>query len=901
MEIYDFSVRFSGFEAPLRFSWKLRSDRQSTLQTAYRLVIDGLYDSGKVLSRESAFVRVAAELAPLAQYACRVEVWDNHGQNACAEMKLCTPVRQFRASFIAPQTDNMPQSFTASHAFCLKKKPVRAVLTATALGLYEAYLNGEKVGDSYFAPYWTDYRATLQYQSYDVTAFLRETNELAFMVGKGWYCGRVGFRGRDKFYGEHPAVACELHVFYEDGEEVIATSPAWNITENEVTENDLFDGETQDVVRVPHTFSAVEVSVDRAILVPQKSASVRCVQRIAPVRMFTTPKGEHVVDFGVNLTGWVECNVDGERGQTVIIRHAEVLDREGNFYTENLRRAKATDRYTLRGGAQTLRPHFTFHGFRYISVEGLDTEKAAFTACMLSSDLPPAGGVKTSDRSLNRLIENIERSQRDNFLDVPTDCPQRDERCGWTADANVFARTAAYQYRTDVFFEKWLDDLYAGMREGNVPYVVPDVDGKQGTAALWSSAVVMIPHTMYMMYGDKTFLEQAFPHMTAYAKAVMTRMDGGLIRSGFEYGDWLALDRDELMPKTGPGSTDVYFLADLFFNHCLSIIAESASALGDSVSEETYRKLREEHLAAIRREYVTPAGRLVSETQTACVLALKFGIVPKQQRERAVSSLMENLSVHGGHLTTGFAGTPCLLPVLSENGQHDAAMRLLLSHSYPGWLYAVDRGATTVWERWNAILPDGSFSDPSMNSFNHYAYGSVGEFVYRCIAGIDCGAPGFSHILLRPKFSKGLTHVSAWHESVYGKISCGYRAKGGEAEIDAEIPPNTSATLVLPDGTTHELGSGRYRFCVACPDLSPVFLTKDTKVGDILDDWQMLSVCNAVSGNLFASARIAAVREMTLRDTARLMGASGGPIIDGIIERVNALLRAQNEETTEVV
>lgn len=799
----------------------------------------------------------------------------------------------FTAPFIAPD-GAVPNSFTATKTFTLEKQPVRAVLRATALGVYEAALNGSKVGEDYLAPFWTAYGHTLHVQEYDVTALLKGENELSLRVGKGWYRGTVGFHCKNSWYGTESAVACELVLVYEDGSTcAVLTAPDWTIMDNEIVDSELFDGETQDFTRERAEYPVKTVSYG-GTLVPQPNEPIGEAYRLSPRKILATPKGETVLDFGENISGFVMLTIEGVRGQSVTLRHAEVLDREGNFYTENLRRAKATDCYILAGGRQTLRPHFTFHGFRYAAVEGADPAACTFEAVALSSRLKETGHIESSDRAINQLFENIRRSQRDNFLDVPTDCPQRDERCGWTADANVFAETAAYNYDVRLFFRKWLRDLCSEqLPDGSVPYIVPNVGGGEGTAALWADAVTMIPFTMYTMYGDRSFLEECYPAMCRYAGKVLSEMDGGLIRSGFQYGDWLALDRDELMPVTGPGSTDSYFVANVFFQHSLCILRDTAALLGMGEDAACYRGEQEEHLSALRREYFTATGRMVSETQTALTLALYFHIVHEELRPALAARLVENLERHGNHLTTGFAGTPYLLFALSENGHHDRAVSLLLGHGYPGWLYAVDRGATTVWERWNAIKPDGTFSDPSMNSFNHYAYGSVGAFLYRGIAGIAPLEPGFSRISLRPRLSKGLPHFAASFESPHGLIRCGYTAKGEEATIEVTVPEGVTAELVLPNGEKHELDGGDYTFRVPCGDLAPEYLTLDTKVGDILSAPDLLAAVNRVSGGLFASPRISAVRDMTIREMARLSGDQTGERMKKVLAAANALLNAQ--------
>lgn len=905
LQITSFTVEYRAHalgidEEKPRFSWVLGSDRQNTFQSSYTLTVragDTPVFTGAGGS-ESVLVEYAGEaLKPRTVYTAELVVTDNYGNTASAKTTFETGVMgDLKGEFVGRDFgDVVPE---LSRTFTLAKKPVRARIYATALGVMELFVNGKRVGEDYDAPGWTSYSHRLQYETYDVTALLHEgENTLSALIGKGWYSGVVGYFHTKNNYGDKNALLLELALTFEDGsEQILTTDQSWTAKESALRFSEFQDGELFDATfEAKESFPVEVVSYPKGNILAQIDEPVRVTERISGKQLIVTPKGEKVIDFGQNATGIVEFTAEGTRGQKVTLSHAEVLDEEGNFYTANLRAAKAQDTYILAGGKETFRPHFTFHGFRYAAVEGVDPAECIFEAVALSSRLRETGQIQTSDPALNRLISNIKRSQRDNFLDVPTDCPQRDERCGWTADANVFAETAAYNYDVKRFFRKWLRDLVAEqLPDGSVPYIVPNVGGGTGTAALWADAVTMIPFTMYRMYGELSFLEEAYSAMRKYAGKGLSGMENGLIRSGFQYGDWLALDRDELMPATGPGSTDSYFVANVFFQHSLCILRDAAELLGREAEAGEYRVLQEEHLSAVRREYFTPTGRMVSETQTALTLALYFHIAPDEFRSALAARLAANLERHGNHLTTGFAGTPYLLFALSENGYHDRAVSLLLSHSYPGWLYAVDRGATTIWERWNGIKEDGTFSDPSMNSFNHYAYGSVGAFLYRGIAGIAPLEPGFSKISLTPRLSKGLPVFQASFESPHGVIRCGYRAAGGEVRIEVTVPQGVTAELTLPNGERHTLEGGAYSFTIPCGDLSPERLTLDTKVGDILSDPALLAAVNKVSGNLFASPRMAAVKDMTVREMARLGGDASGERMKTMLSSANALLNHQD-------
>lgn len=705
--------------------------------------------------------------------------------------------------------------FVLRRAFSTEKKAKRAVVYATALGLYFVELNGVRVGDARFMPGWTNYRVRLQVQEYDVTKELRlGENEIRQTVGRGWYSGRFGFGGQGGLYGERSAGWVVLEIEYEDGTHFcVATDESWTAEDSYIVCSNLYDGEVQDFMRERKTYSVDMIPFDKEKLIPQEDEPVRTHEEFKPVREFYTPKGEHVFDFGQNLAGAVRVQIDGKRGQELILSHAEVLDRDGNFYTANLRSAKAQDKYVLAGGEQTLFPEFTFHGYRYVKAEGAEVNAKQLTSVAEYSDLHRTGFLHTSDEKMNRLYENVLWGQRSNFVDIPTDCPQRDERMGWTADANVFSRTAAYNYDVRAFFKKWLADMRTEQGEdGKMPDVVPYVFGERNTAALWADAVTMIPWTMYEMYGDKSFLSENIGAMKKFAAAVDETAENGLVARGFQYGDWLGLDREISAADDCRGATDVYFMANVFRAESLRIIADSARILKDKATEREYREKRRKLLSDMRAEYFSPRGRLVNETQTALVLALRFGIAPEKYRAQLAARLNENVIAHGYHMTTGFAGTPYLLFVLSENGYHETAGKLLLNEEYPGWLYEVNLGATTVWERWNGIDTEGRLNDPGMNSFNHYAYGSVMEFVYRRIAGLDAAKAGFKAVRIAPRPVEGLDRVEANYESVSGKITAGYERSGNVVRYFAHIPKGISGVFELPGEGVVADGCGDFSF-----------------------------------------------------------------------------------------
>lgn len=699
-----------------------------------------------------------------------------------------------------------------------------ARLYATCLGVYEAELNGTKIGDTYFAPGWTSYRKRLQYQTYPL-AVVEGENQLRFTLGNGWYKGYLGFNPTPNHYGDTLALLAMVVLTYTDGsEEIIGTDESWGVTNGAIRFSEIYDGENQDTTFVsrPET-AAVLCDHGYEMLVAQENEPVRCLQRLEAVKAFTAPNGEYLIDFGQNLTGWVEVRITGKPGQKLTLRHAESLDENGNFYTGNLSFAKAADNYILNGEAQILRPHFTFHGFRYVCVEGLeDGQSAKFTACHLSSDLKQTGSFVCSDSRVNRLQQNIVWGQRDNYLDVPTDCPQRSERLGWTGDATAFTPTAAFNANIMPFMRKWLRDLAAdqdpstGMAQV-VPDVLSDASGgsKQNGAAYWGDAATVVPWTMYQVYGDKQVLKEQYPSMKMWVDYVRGQCgENGLWQTGFQYGDWLGLDSESCaLGDERKGATDDYFVANICYLWSLEILSETAELLGYYQDAQLYGQLHDTVKTAFQDEYVTENGRLVSETQTAMTLALYFDVVDEKHRAAIADRLETNIGAHKTHLTTGFIGTPYACLALSDNGKHEIAGKLLLQEDNPGWLYEVKMGATTVWERWNSILPDGSFNPANMNSLNHYAYGSIGNWMYSRLAGLRLLEPGYKKFAVKPMFIKGITWVNLEYDSVYGKIEANWRCEEGSITVDVTVPANTSCVLTLPerDGEI-ELGSGSYHY-----------------------------------------------------------------------------------------
>lgn len=817
-------------EVQPRFSWKLQSDAQSVRQAARRIEVETggriVWDSGRVETGESVLAEyLGPNLTPRTTYAWTVTVWDNQGETARASARFETGLLhgaafEGRAQWI---THDLTGEETACPVFTRRftvDTPVTgARLYVTTLGMYEITLNGAPISDTYFNPGWTNYNKRLQYQTYALDVHEKE-NIIAVTLGNGWYKGALGFTPASNLYGERTALLAALCLTRADAsEEWIGTDTSWQVTTGPIRFSEIYDGETQDhTLTPPPPRPAVAFDYGFGTIVGQENEPVRCLQRLEPVKSFTTPAGELVYDFGQNLTGWVEIELDAQPGQTLTLRHAEALDENGNFYTGNLSFAKATDRYTLAEGHTVLRPHFTWHGFRYLCVEGLaEGQDVRFTACHLSTDLRQTGRFTCSDKRVNRLQQNIQWSQRDNFLDIPTDCPQRSERLGWTGDVTAFCATAAFNENIMPFMTKWLRDLSSEQTdEDGMPQVVPNILGSgQDGACFWGDVATVLPWTLYRAYGDKRVLAAQYPSMVRWAEFIEDRCgENGLWQTGFQYGDWLGLDAEQnrLMDER-KGATDDYFVANVCFAWSLQILADTAQVLGYVQDERRWLLRREALIAAFQREYVTPTGRLVSETQTALILALHFHMVPQEHRARLVDALVRNIDAHKTHLTTGFIGTPFACLALSDNGRHDVAGKLLLQEDDPSWLYEVGMGATTIWERWNSILPDGSFNHANMNSLNHYAYGSIGNWLYTRLCGLEAIEPGYRMFSVRPQFIKGITHAQLEYESIYGPIAVAWRCESGTITLDLTVPANTTARLTLPEREeTLELGSGKYHY-----------------------------------------------------------------------------------------
>jgi alpha-L-rhamnosidase len=815
-----------------RFTWELASAAFNVSQTAYQIRVSThsdfrkiIWDSKKVASDSSVHVGYKGKaLSSHTKYYWQVKVWDNTKKaSAWSEtgywITSLLNANEWQAKWIGPgfKEDSLRASPMFRKTFSSTKKVSSAIAYITAHGLYEAQINGHRVGDAYLTPGWTSYGKRLQYQAYDVTDLLATGNNVVGVtLGSGWYRGLIGFSNNQNFYGKDVALLFQLHVTYADGtSEVVISDGSWKSSTAEITYSEIYNGETIDARKAKKGWalngyndagwSGVQV-MDYGFknLLATYNEPIRKHETFKALRVLKTKKNEHIVDFGQNLVGWVKIRLKGKKGQKITISHAEVLDKDGNFYTDNLRAAKAQDTYILSGdGVELFEPHFTFHGFQFIKVEGYnaDLNPDDFTAVALYSDMNPTGSFSSSNALVNQLQHNIQWGQKGNFLDVPTDCPQRDERLGWTGDAQVFSRTASFNMNVDNFFSKWLKDITADQTEkGAVPFVVPNILGKGAAgSAGWGEAATVIPWNMYVAYGDKQVLKDQYGSMKAWVDYMKGQAKDDLWNTGFHFGDWLFYSVNDDTDGTS-AVTDKYLIAQCFYAYSTQLLINAAQVLGKTDDYEAYGKNLKRIKDAFVREYVTGNGRMVSGTQTAYVLALNFDMLPEDLRPQAAARLVTNIKNYNNHLTTGFLGTPYLCHVLSRFGYTDEAYKLLLQDTYPSWLYPVKMGATTVWERWDGIKPDKTFETPTMNSFNHYSYGAIGDWMYRVMVGLDTynDGPGYKHIKIMPHPGGGFTNASASLQTYYGTVSSAWAIADGQLNFDVEIPVNTTASVYIP-------------------------------------------------------------------------------------------------------
>jgi alpha-L-rhamnosidase len=698
--------------------------------------------------------------------------------------------------------------------FSLSKAVRRATLYATALGVYEMHLNGARIGRDIFTPGWTDYAHRVQYQTYDVTAQLRSgANVLAAELGDGWYAGLAGFTGLRHIFGGNTRFAAQLEIEFADGtRRTVATDGTWRAAFGPIRYADMllgcaydarlaskgwmqpgFDDSGWSPVATGLRAAGDNSPAPRQPIIEAASLEPVRVTDQLPAKSVTEPRaGVYVVDFGQNMVGWVRLKAAGFAGQKLTVRHGEMLNPDGTVYTSNLRGATATDVYWLSGnGVDTLEPFFTFHGFRYAEITGLASapDPASFTGVVVGTLIRRTGDFGSSNPLLNQLYSNIIWSQRGNYLEAPTDCPQRDERLGWTGDTQFFIRTGAFNFDVESFIERWLVTIVTDEQgeEGTFPDVAPSIGRAPQAITAWGDAAIACTYSLWQVYGDTRVIERHFDALKRYIDWLQVSADRSILTVG-GYGDWLN--------QGGGAKTEVIDTA--YYANLCSMMAQMANAVGREADAAHFSSLRSDATAAFQKEFLLPDGKILDSSQTGFALAFTMNLLPDDLKSKAATQFVADIAAHNWHLATGFIGTPRLLPALHLAGRDDVAYRLLMQESFPSWLFPVKSGATTMWERWDGWTPEKGFQTIEMNSFNHYSFGAVGEYLYRYVAGIDTDGPGFRRIVFQPQPGGGLTEAHANYEAPTGRISSAWRIHDGKLSLDIAVPPNTTATVRVP-------------------------------------------------------------------------------------------------------
>lgn len=811
------------------FTWMVE-DTTDTIQTSAQVQVSLdadfsklVFDSGKVEGNgiDSLAYRPKLSLAPYTRYYWKVGVWGEteHTVSEVAWFETAKMDDDWQAQWITPNFEDNQTHPILYHSFKLASQVASARLYISGLGLYHCDLNGEKVGDEFFTPYCNAYDRWIQYQTFDITDALNTgENVISVMLGNGWYKGRYGSGGGvPEIYGDRFALLCELRITLADGtEQIIGTDTSWQAQQSPILASDIFDGETYDA-RISKDISSGEssgvkpIDIDMTLLEARRSIPVLIMEEIEPVAILHTPAGETVLDMGQNMAGWIRFKTDAPAGTRIHLQFAEVLQ-HGNFFRDNLRTAKAEYIYIADGTDAVVEPYFTFYGFQYVKITGWVGEPRIedFTGCVVYSEMETIGTIETSHPKVNQLIENVMWSQKDNFLDIPSDCPQRDERLGWTGDIQVFSGTACFNMDSAAFLSKFAYDLWQEQQKlgGLVPFIVPLANQNPGISAAWGDVATILPWNLYEFYGDIDILEQQFDSMCAWVDHIkgIDESNGGkrLWTGGLHFGDWLAQDTP-LYTDVRRGGTPHDFIASAFYSYSAGIVAKTAQILGKTTEAETYRHLSDDVKTAFQDEFFSNSGELVVSTQTAYLLVLYMDLVPDHYRQQIEQGLIDQLERDNNYLTTGFVGTPYLCRVLSNIGANNLAYKLLLNEDHPSWLYAINLGATTIWERWSLLDTDGVINETDLrsHSFNHYAYGSIMEWMYRDMCGLnpstgDDGIVGFRHTRIAPKPDKSLQWAKASYRSSVGLYESDWEISGDKLTLNITIPFNAVAEVILP-------------------------------------------------------------------------------------------------------
>src|SRR3954454_20266031 len=894
------SLRFEHRTAPAlgigtatpRLSWQVPAADDGYAQTAYEVEITtGTTQAYTIQSPDQVLVPWPGQPLSSRQSAqVRVRVrgnddWSAWSEPATVEAGLLTP-DDWSARFVSPRDNphGSPAPLIAGTAD-LPDGIVKARLYATAHGVYLPELNGRRVGTEELAPGWTAYQYRLRYQTYDVTELVRPgENKLEFLLGNAWYRGRIGFQDQKQLYGERLAVLAQLEVTTDDGQvHTFGSGETWTSRESNVLADDLYDGQTTDFRRTPGQPTPVDVlDADLSLLVAPDGPPVRITDVLPAVEITTSPAGKTLVDFGQNLVGRVRLTVRGHaEGDEIVLRHAEVLE-NGELGVRPLRTAKATDTYILAGPDElTLDSPLTFHGFRYAEVTGVNAlSKDAIVAVVVGTDLRRTGWFESSNELLNKFHENVVWGMRGNFVDVPTDCPQRDERLGWTGDIQVFSPTATFLFDTAGFLTNWLADLAAEQqKDGSVPYVIPDVLKQDGPAtAAWGDAATIVPWVTYERTGDAGLLARQLPSMRGWVDKMAGLAGDNLLWSGgFQFGDWL----DPTAPPDNPfrAKADPDVIATAHLARSAEVVGKAAEIVGQTDLAREYTDLAERVRQAFAAEYTTEGGRVLSDAATTYALALQWALLPTEaQRQRAGERLADLVRTSGFRISTGFVGTPLMADALADSGHPDLAYRLLLQTGCPSWLYAVTMGATTVWERWDSMLPDGSINPGQMTSFNHYALGAVADWMHRRVAGLAAAEPGYRTIDVRPLFTEHLTNASAKHLTRYGEASVAWTRADGRVTLTVTVPVGSRAKVAVPgQDEPVEVGHGTHEWTADDPYAEPAGLPADATIRQLMDhapSWTALATAATETGIVTDDAELAARLERYLdRPAAELVEA----------------------------
>lgn len=815
----------------LHLTWKVTNVHAKTDTWTRVLIAEDMdfskiiLDTGKMAETGRSYYDAEIKRQPYTRYYWKViiQAGDEYSESKISFFETAKEQEDWDAEWIGivEEQETMPFIY---RTFMVNKKVKKARLYCTGYGLYELYLDKCKQGEEYLLPGYHAYDLMQEYQTYDLTELLTIGNHtIGFLLGDGWYKGRFVFDGGYRnLYGSQKMTIGELHIVYvDDTEEIIGTDACWKAKETPIMENGIYDGETIDFTRECRSLEVKEITCGKNLLVARMNPPIHAVETFPVKELIKTPKGEWVLDFGESVTGWTEFVLSDNCGEEISLTYGEILQ-EGNFYNDNLRTAKAE--FRIRGKVQgKVRPHFTYYGFRYVKVEGIrKPEPRNFTAVRLMSDIPVTGHITTGIEKVNRLIENSLRSQKCNFLDIPTDCPQRDERMGWTGDIAVYAQTACFHMETAAFLNHYMMNLIREQQltDGAVPFFVPRPKPERHDginpflvtegASVWGDAAAIIPWKLYEHYQDKKMLQLHYESMCSWVNYVTKRSNENevpyLWQNDRQLGDWLALDNGDLHNPIG--LTDPQLIASAYYYHSVELCEKAAEVLNVETERKKWQELKRNIKAAFIAEYLKEDGELKSEqTQTSYILILYFGLYHENQKSVLKKGLKNSIEKYGYHLSTGFAGTHLLCPALSDNGMNEVAYTLLLNEDYPGWLHEVNLGATTVWERWNSIGVDGKISPDGMNSLNHYAYGSVVGWIYQYVCGFRLDKDGA--LVIRPMPDARLKSADGMIETVYGIC----RSKWEYHEDQSisylfDIPFQAKIKVVLPNGDEHLLESG---------------------------------------------------------------------------------------------